>query len=100
MSAVLGESLERALRKIAATPIDNPVMATHRECMAALLAEIDRLRAEATEGRRYAAALEAVICQCEPLCEGGEYLHAADCPVASVQMQSFSSQDTEAGDLS
>lgn len=38
---------------------------------------------------RYAAALEAQICQCEPQCEGGEYLHAADCPVVPIQMQAF-----------
>ncbi|NUP46155.1 MAG: hypothetical protein HOW97_02400 [Catenulispora sp.] len=38
---------------------------------------------------RYAAALEASICQCEPACEGGEYLHAADCPVVPIQMQTF-----------
>lgn len=38
---------------------------------------------------RYASLLEAVICQCEPLCEDGEYLHVADCPVVEIQMRSF-----------
>jgi hypothetical protein len=54
---------------------------------ATLLAEVERLKAELAEQTRYAAALEADLCTCEPLCESGEYLHAADCPVAEVQMR-------------
>lgn len=52
-------------------------------------ADVDKLRAELADQIRYAAALEAHLCQCEPLCESGEYLHAADCPVVDIQMQTY-----------
>lgn len=55
---------------------------------AALLAEVQRLKAELAEQTSYALHLEAAICQCDPVCEGGEYLHVSDCPVTEVQMQS------------
>jgi hypothetical protein len=58
-------------------------------------AEVERLRAELASQVRYAATLETAICQCEPLCEDGEYLHGADCPVAAIQMDSVHA--TEAG---
>lgn len=56
-----------------------------REDVPALLARIAELEAE----RRYAGRLEAEICQCQPECEGGEYLHEAGCPVVSIQMQVY-----------
>ncbi|MEV7034537.1 hypothetical protein AB0N99_30450 [Streptomyces sp. NPDC093272] len=52
-----------------------------------LAAEQAGSREEYAEMRRYAAQLEAAICQCEPQSEGGEYLHVADCPVAEIQMR-------------
>ncbi|MFP3986953.1 hypothetical protein U9R90_05500 [Streptomyces sp. E11-3] len=52
-----------------------------------LLAELDRARGERDENRRYAAQLEAALCQCRPECEDGEYLHCVDCPVVEIQMR-------------
>ena len=51
----------------------------------ALLAELAAVRAERDEVLRYAARLEAELCICLPVSQGDGYLHAADCPVASVQ---------------
>ncbi|MFI0900619.1 hypothetical protein [Streptomyces sp. NPDC020983] len=48
---------------------------------------IAELQDELTEQRRYAAALEAAVCQCQPVCEDGEYMHEADCPVVPIQME-------------
>jgi hypothetical protein len=70
-------------------------MVAAREALPALLAEVERLMAELASQVRYAATLETAICQCEPLCEDGEYLHDADCPVAAIQMDSVHA--TEAG---
>lgn len=53
-----------------------------REDVPALLARIAELS-------RYAGALEAAICQCEPERDGSDYLHAADCAVVPIQMQVF-----------
>lgn len=59
-------------------------------------AEIRRLKAELAAQISYAARLEAAICQCEPHCEDGEYLHVADCPVVEIQMQEFGGPVEEA----
>ncbi|OUD03368.1 hypothetical protein [Streptomyces swartbergensis] len=75
--AVFGE--EDHAEFVAHTPAD----------MAALLAEVQRLKAELAEQTRYAARLESEICQCQPELETGEYVHETDCPVVEVQMQSF-----------
>lgn len=61
----------------------------------ALVAEVRRLTAELADQVRYAATLEADLCTCEPLCENGEYLHAADCPVVDIQMQVYGGPDEE-----
>jgi hypothetical protein len=45
---------------------------------------------------RYASHLEAAICQCEPHCEDGEYLHVSDCPVVEIQMKTFGGPAEEA----
>lgn len=60
-----------------------------------LLDEVRRLTAELADQVRYAATLEADLCTCEPLCENGEYLHAADCPVVDIQMQVYGGPDEE-----
>lgn len=74
---------------LAQSEADAQFIAHARTDVPALLAEIDRLRAELTEQQRYAAELEVAICQCEPACEGGEYLHMADCPVVPIQMETL-----------
>lgn len=70
-----------------AAPADGEFVAHARTDVPVLLAEVRRLTAELADQVRYTAALEADLCTCEPLCENGEYLHAADCPVVDVQMQ-------------
>jgi hypothetical protein len=54
-----------------------------------LLEAVARIAGERDEQTRYAARLEAEICQCEPQCEEGEYLHTADCPVVPIQMREY-----------
>ena len=56
-----------------------------KQSMLLLVAEVERQAAERDEALRYAARLEAELCICLPVSQGDGYLHAADCPVASVQ---------------
>jgi hypothetical protein len=65
---------------------DAEFIAHARQDVPALLAEVERLQAEVAEQRRYTIGLEAAVCQCQPACENGEYLHEADCPVVLIQM--------------
>lgn len=53
------------------------------EAVQALREMRDRL----AEQTRYAAHLEAEVCQCQPELESGEYMHEATCPVAEIQMR-------------
>jgi hypothetical protein len=70
--------------------VDGPLaelMANGYTAVAPLLAELAAVRAERDEAQRYAARLEAEICQCQPELESGEYMHEATCPVAEIQMR-------------
>lgn len=60
-----------------------------KKSMLLLVAEVERLSRDITEQVRYAAALEARVCDCRPECEDGEYLHESSCPVVEIQMQSL-----------
>lgn len=58
---------------------------------AALSARIDQVKAELDDVRQQLAAIEALVCQCQPTrsqnSDGSPitYLHAADCIVTAVQ---------------
>lgn len=57
------------------------------ERAAALKARVDQVTAELDDAKRQLAEIEALVCQCRPEREHGDYtppadyLHAADCPV-------------------
>lgn len=93
-TATYNDGTEKALHEIALTLLAevNRLEAERHVTNEALSDAAEALRANRdriAEQTRYAAHLEAEVCQCQPELDTGEYMHEASCPVADIQMRAI-----------